>query len=454
MRDRNIFFDLQNKVDEIKRREHLFDRVDKINFSEFDRAQNLINELNRTSRGDLQNPLNGFGNSVNDLNKHFKFIEDLSQAENSISKSVFNNLQSFQNPTIQNARRLIDEAFSPFSKSNLINERILRDFNQLRENLLSPFHSRNSDLLRDIEKVTRATTLSSFEALSKSIVETKLLKNENLLRQVSDSLLSYDRFANNTLAKLRLETDKSVASALAGSLTLANEQMLRSTNLMQTYIENSDASRLESSNLFYGTDLIKANRFRVQKQELLQRDDIGEYEEYESLVTKSPSATIFEQIVECMVLIGECNEASETITGAPIFKITTSFWNSAWSLQRLIATNKDNLERVVLCLYQIIYEGAGEDNLRFLEYVNKDEANVVFVLKHFRNKWLIHDVDHGKDSKIQKSFKERREALEWLGMTKTPTKMDDFVTLNSYLLIKLKEFLQLLLERVSVFPKE
>jgi len=264
-----------------------------------------------------------------------------------------------------------------------------------------------------------------------------------------ESLISYNHFAQHTIQALTKISDVKINLALKGSLFLANEQTLRSANLIEPIFDNL---RLDKrSNLL---DRIPSNRFQVQRKELLRRDDLEENETYESLTTKSLSATIFEQIVECMLLIGECNEASETSIGKPIFKITTSFWNSAWNLQRLIATNKDYLEKVVLCLYQIVYEGAGEDNLRFLEYVNVDEANVVFILKHFRNKWLIHDVDHGKNSKIQKSFTERKEALQWLGLEKTPTRLDDFVTLNSRLLIKLKEFLTLLLERVSVFPKE
>jgi len=305
-----------------------------------------------------------------------------------------------------------------------------------------------SSSLVDFRNLGIATNLSITKIIAEIAKSQTSLTNQSMIDNFSRIALDHSRFMNNTLTSLGAFSNSQITNALKGSLLLANEQTIRSASLMQPFLENS------TTNIKQTFPYVRTNRFRVQKIELLKRNDLEESETYENLVVKSPSATIFEQIVECMLLIGECNEASETTNGKPIFKITTSFWNSAWNLQRLVATNKNNLETVVLCLYQIVYEGAGEDNLRFLDYVDADEANVVFVLKHFRNKWLIHDVDHGKESKIQKSFKERREALEWLGLEKTPTKLDDFVTLNSSLLFKLREFLTLLLERVAVFPKE
>lgn len=302
--------------------------------------------------------------------------------------------------------------------------------------------------LIDFRNLGIATNLSITSAVAEIAKSHIGLTNQSIINGFSRIALDHSRFMNDTLASLKAFSDTQAANALKGSLLLANEQTIRSASLMQSFLDDS------VNNADQSFHYVRTNRFQIQKRELLRRDDLEENETYENLVVKSNSATIFEQIVECMLLIGECNEASETASGKPIFKITTSFWNSAWNLQKLVATNKNNLQTVISCLYQIIYEGAGKDNLRFLGYVDKDEAKVVFVLKHFRNKWLMHDADHGKESEIQKSFKERREALQWLGLEKTPTKADDFITLNSCLLFSLKEFLTLLLERVSGFPKE
>lgn len=465
MVDINKIFDFHNKIDEIERHRKLLERVDRINISEFDRQRNLLNDLDRNSvrnlynpAQDLQNHLRGLQNPINDLrnpfeDKSFKLLDDLKNAEKFINKSVLENLQGFQSPSIQNAKRLIDETFSPLSRNNLISEKIKNDFEQLRESLLSPIHSRQSDLLRGFEQVAKATTLSSVEAFSKVFSEKNLLRDENLLRQASSSLLSYDRFANSTLAKLNLDLEKSIALALKGSLTLANEQMLRSTTAIQSYIENSNISTFDKSSLFFDREFPKVNRYRIQKQELLRRDDIEEDEDYESLVIKSDSAISFEQISNCMTLIGLCNEASETTKGNTIFTLTSTLWLSAWKLTGVVPTNKDSFAIIVDCLYLMLYEGAGKDKLRFIEqgYINASEAELIWKIKHLRNKWLRHDIDHGKESDIKKSHQHRKEALEWFGLGKVPYSKDEFIFLYNSLMLRVEEFLKLLLERVSKF---
>jgi hypothetical protein len=459
MRDKNIFFDLQNKVDEIKRQERLIDTLQRIKFSESDRHQSLLNEIKRNSVRDLHNPLQNLLSSFNDKNNHFKFIEDLRHAEKSINNSVLNNLQSFQNSTIQNAKRFVDEAFSPFSKNNLASKRILRDFNQLRENLLSPLHSKHSDLLRSFETTTRATTLSSIEALSKSFAENNLFSNENLLRHISNSLLSYDRFASNTFAKLNNNLDQSTAQALKGSLTLANEQVLRSTSLVQSQIENFKISHSDKSNLSFDIEFPKVNRYRVQKQELLRRDDIEEDEDYDSLIIKSPSAISFDLVVNCLKIVGVCNETSLTTKGNSIFTITNSVYAHSFKLLQTVPTNKENFAEIVDYLYFILIEGAGGKFLRFVDYgdgkhfgyfVNTEpEVEVIWKIKHLRNKWLRHDIEHGTESDIKKSYQLRKETLEWFGMQKVPQSKDEFVFLYNILMLKVEEFLKQLLDRVS-----
>jgi hypothetical protein len=381
--------------------------------------------------------------------------------KNSLENSILES--SFSGTYIQeliNGRNKIDELMSShigiqniFGKTaNDIVEKLKNAYSTPIETALEMLRKQagfinTSDALGKMNSFGIMSNLSAIDAYAKIVnsyagfASDKWISNE-----IASISINHSNFLANTFKSLQGSTNMATSNALKGSIILANEQMLRSADLIHPFLNEYRGTKADY------LSLIKPNRFRVQRQELVKRVDIDEDETYENLVIKSPTATIFEQIVECMLLIGECNEASETTKGKPIFKITTSFWNSAWNLQRLVATNKDNLEKVVLCFYQIIYEGAGEDNLRFLEYVNKDESEVVFVLKHFRNKWLIHDADHG--SKVQKSFKERREALQWLGLEKSPTKMNDFITLNSCLLSKLNEFLKLLLERVSVFPNE
>jgi hypothetical protein len=467
MVDINKIFDLHNRIDEIERHKQLFNELDRSRFSAFDQQRNALTQIVLKSNRDLHSPMQDLQNHLRDLHdptknprnhlediaKPFKSFDNLRLTEKSISQSFLEKVGGLEHSSIHQTRKMIEETFSPFSRNNLISERIKNDFERLRKSLLSPLHSQHSDLLRGFEQATKATTLSSVEALSKTFLDNSLSRNERLLNQVSNSLFSYDRFANNTLAKLSLDIDKYTALALKGSLTLANEQMLRSTSAIQSYIESSNTSAFNKSNPFFDREFPKINRYRIQKQELLRRDDIEEDEEYESLVIKSDAAISFEQISNCMTLIGLCNEASETTKGNTIFTLTSTLWLSAWKLTGVVPTNKDSFAIIVDCLYLMLYEGAGKDKLRFIEqgYIDATEAELIWKIKHLRNKWLRHDIDHGKETDIKKSHQHRKEALEWLGLGKVPYSKDEFIFLYNSLMLRVEEFLKLLLERVSKF---
>jgi hypothetical protein len=449
----NKILELKKQAEELERHRESLSKTRDLSNPMFYERQNAIEKMMLNSVRDLHNPHNGLNNHLIDSIKSLGLTKSLNLAENTINKTFIENFRGFHDISIQNSRKLIEEVFSPLLKNSLLSQRLGNDFEQIRESLLAPLTFRNSDVLRELALATKATAFSSLEVLSKSFLGNNLLKNENLLGQISSSVLNYDRFANSTLAKLNLDVSKSMELALRGSLTLANEQMLRSTTLMQSYIESSDVSNFEKSNPLYDRGLLRTNRYRVQKLELLRREDIEEGEEYESLIIKSPSAVSFEQLSNCMTLIGLCNEAAETTKGNSIFTLTTSLWLSAWKLTDVVPTNKDRFAIIVDCLYLMLYEGAGKDKLRFIEdgYISATEAEVIWKIKHLRNKWLRHDINHGKDSDIRKSHQNRREALEWFGVSKIPYTKDEFVFLYSILILRVEEFLKLLLERVSNF---
>lgn len=449
----NKILELKKQAEELERHRESLRKTRDLSTPMFYERQNAIEKMMLNSVRDLHNPHNGLNNHLIDSIKSLGLTKSLNLAENTINKSFIENFRGFHDISIQNSRKLIEEVFSPLLKNSLLSQRLGNDFEQIRESLLAPLTFRNSDVLRELALATKATTFSSLEVLSKSFLDSNLLKNENLLGQISSSVLYYDRFANSTLANLNLDVSKSMELALRGSLTLANEQMLRSTTLMQSYIESSDVSNFEKSNPLYDRGLLRTNRYRVQKLELLRREDIEEGEEYESLIIKSPSAVSFEQLSNCMTLIGLCNEAAETTKGNSIFTLTTSLWLSAWKLTDVVPTNKDRFAIIVDCLYLMLYEGAGKDKLRFIEdgYISATEAELIWKIKHLRNKWLRHDINHGKDSDIKKSHQHRREALEWFGVSKIPYSKDEFVFLYNKLILRVEEFLKLLLERVSNF---
>ncbi len=299
--------------------------------------------------------------------------------------------------------------------------------------------------LRNLGVATNLSFINEIGLVAKS--QKDLFSSDLFTQSIASISTSHSSFLANTLKGLELAENTQIANALKGSITLANEQMLRSVSSIQPFLREYYEDNINH------IPLVKANRFRVQRYDLTQRDDISEEETYEELIVKTPSAISYELILNCMNLIGLCNEASETTKGNTIFTYTSSLWLSAVKLIDIVPTTKDNFAIIVDCLYLMLYEGAGKDKLRFIEqgYISADEAELIWKIKHLRNKWLRHDIDHGKESDIKKSHLHRKEALEWLGLDKIPYSKDEFIFLYNNLILEVEEFLKLLLERVSKF---
>jgi hypothetical protein len=328
--------------------------------------------------------------------------------------------------------------------SSLYSSPINKALDSMR-NSLGAVSSKDVYNLRNFGVATNLSFLNEIGVIAKSQAE--LFRNDLFTQSIASISTAHSSFLANTLRDFELANSNHIANALKGSITLANEQMLRSVNLIDPSIYEFSEAKIDNLPIF------KPNRFRVQRQELIKRDDIEEDETYENLTLKTPSAISFELVSKCMSLIGLCNEASETTKGNTIFTFTSTLWLSAWKLTEVVPTNKDNFAIVVDCLYLMLYEGAGKDKLRFIEqgYISSDEAEVIWKIKHLRNKWLRHDIDHGKDSDIKKSHQHRKEALQWFGLSNVPYSKDEFVFLYNNLILKVEEFLNLLLERVSKF---
>jgi hypothetical protein len=450
MVDIKKIIEAQRQLDDMsgasKAQKALLERFDTRSLSALSPHRDLMTEISR-------NQLSIFANSSS-------FQDSLRLAQKSVSQLALENFQGFQNSSIQSARKLIEETFQPFLRNDFLSDQLKSNFEYLRESLLSPYQSRSSEFLRSFEQATKATAFSSLETLSKSFAEkANLFGNEDFLRQISKSLIGYDQFANDTLARFRSDIDKNIASALRGSLILANEQVLRSTSVVQSYIEDSDVSNFTDSNLVFDREFPRVNRYRIQRQELLRRDDVEEDEDYENLVIKSPSAISFDLIVNCLKFVGMCNETSQTTKGDTIFTITNSVYSNSFKLLQVVPTDKEKFAEIVDYLNFILIEGAGGKFLRFVDYKDgqhfgyfantEPEVEIIWKIKHLRNKWLRHDIEHGQNTK--KDYQIRKETLEWFGMQKVPQSKEEFIFLYNNLMLRVEEFLKLLLERVSKF---
>lgn len=381
------------------------------------------------------------------------FAESIGLINRGLEKSLISNFAALTEPATSAFRELITDNFANLARE--FSRPIRENFEQLHDSLLNPYLSRNSDLINQMGQMASAAALTSIGTFADALSHSKLLADEKLMFQLSGSVLDFERFSRETLSRLDRDLGKAIAPALEGSLKLANEQLIRSTALFETYVDNAfDLGEAGIENSF---EQFTPNRLRVQRRELVARKDIVPNEEYESLLTKSPTAETFEKVVRCMTLIGLCNDASQTVTGQPIFSYTTTLWISGWKLPAIIPTNRSSFGEIIDSFYLLLYEAAGKDKLRFLVehggVLEREEAEIVWKIKHLRNKWLRHDIEHGSQAGIQKSYRERREALQWFGVGGVPQTKSDYLTLYQELISKVETFLSLLLTRISQFTQ-
>ena len=311
----------------------------------------------------------------------------------------------------------------------------------------------SASALASFSAAINATSFSATVALMRGFENKGVLgEHRKMMEQLFQPSFAYNHFAARTIEHLSNPITDARSAALAGSLLLANEQAIRAAGLIQPLVD----FKFLRDEVFpfpkVGTQPPIINRYRIQREELLeQEEDVPEDADYETLSTFAPSTNLFEQARRCLELVGMCDETSQTCTGTSVFKLTPMVLISFSGLLGTVACSRMTLAHVVENLYIVLYESAGKDKLRYIEggYVTADECEVIWKIKHLRNKWLSHDADHGKETDIKKSWRARMDALQWLGVMGMPTMKEDYSVIHQCLLNKVEEFLSLLLTRIA-----
>lgn len=311
----------------------------------------------------------------------------------------------------------------------------------------------SASALASLSAAINATSFSATTALMRGFDERGVLgTHRKMIEQLLQPSFAYNHFAARTIEQLSNPITEARSAALAGSLLLANEQAIRAAGLIQPMVDFT-FGREEMLPPFpeVRTPTPIINRYRIQREELLEQEDVPDDADYETLATFAPSTNLFEQARRCLELVGMCDETSQTCAGASIFKLTPMLLISFASLLGTVACSRMTLTHVVENLYIVLYESAGKDKLRYIEggYVTGDECEVIWKIKHLRNKWLSHDADHGKETDIKKSWRARMDALQWLGVEGMPTTKEDYSVIHQSLLNRVEEFLSLLLTRIA-----
>lgn len=277
-----------------------------------------------------------------------------------------------------------------------------------------------------------------------------LARREMLSARLLEVPTAYADFVRHTTDRLAAYPDPDIATRLRASLNLAEYQLLEIADSVSDFVavpeddEEPDAIRILDAPF-------------TQQDELLSDEFVEDENDTQALTILSPTAQTVQRAHRVLKLVTQCNEAGRTSAfGVEIFKPTTRVLTVFADLPWISATDRLRFDYVVDCLYFLLYEGAGKDNLRFLDKnggpLTDADCNLIWCIKHLRNKWSRHDADHGKEKAIEKSWAELAAKFRWLGLAEHPTQTRHFQQLHDKLLELAEDFLTGILNKLTLKP--
>lgn len=432
--NRNLIEELSKLVEQTRLREDAHSTI-------FSKLLSLSKHLeNSTSSNDFKSLSNSKISEILEASKLLsskKILADTNSYELQISKlsSTYslNILKEFQINQEYLQKQLNSVSNFSFNKEVDTWQKLI----ELNQNLLQPFQL----------EVPIALTVwdSSLTKVARQFQEFKLFQNKPILAErLLDFSKVYTDFVGKTIKCIEINTNIKVIKALQVSLHLTETQLLSATDILSNIAVVPEDDELLSSP---GS----LNLLDVQQEELIAIVKTGDEDE-QSLIDSSSTAKLSADTVAVLQLITKCNEVSK-IHGQPdIFKPTTRILVAYTALPWIVATDKENFANVVDHLYFIFYEGAGSKNLRFLSsnggVLDKHDCEFIWCIKHLRNKWFRHDVDHGKQADIEESWKELSAKLRWLGLNYYPTSEKHYQGLHHRLIKEAKMFLDKIFNRL------
>lgn len=275
-----------------------------------------------------------------------------------------------------------------------------------------------------------------------------LARRELLSARLFGAPSAYSAFVRHTTERLAADPVPDIAARLRGSLNLAQQQLLDIADTVSGFIVVPDDEEEPD-------DIRVLNAPFTQQDELLAYDAVEDETDTEAMTIVSPTAQTVQRGRRVLELVTQCNEAGKTSAySVEIFKPTTRLMTVFNDLPWLSPTDRSGFADVVDCLYFIFYEGAGKDNLRFLDRhggpLTDADCDLIWCIKHLRNKWSRHDADHGKEQDIQKSWTELAAKFRWLGLAEHPTDARHFHQLHYQLLVLAEEFLARILSKLKL----
>lgn len=263
----------------------------------------------------------------------------------------------------------------------------------------------------------------------------------------------YSGFARDTLTRIADDPDAEAVAALSGSLVLAEEQVTESAALIEATLvepeEAQDAHEPDEEDEDDSASTAAVGLLQAQQSELLLVRAIPEDATYDQLLTLSPTARLARTARRIGQRMVDCNELAREGGKEDVFKLTNVLLEALVNLAWVTARDKPTLGTLVDYLYFMLYEAAGKDHLRYLEYVDIEDCTVVWSIKHLRNKWLRHDPEHGDAGKIRRAYRDRDAAFRTLQLAGQPTSPAEFQALQTTLFAQVEQFLEHLIGRIK-----
>lgn len=275
-----------------------------------------------------------------------------------------------------------------------------------------------------------------------------LVQRQSLAARLLETPRVYASFMERTTDRLLSEDSSRAAELLRGSMYLAEDQLLGIACTLDTILVIPDDT--ESPGLPR-----ELNAPYIQQEELLSLDGSVDVTSDVAIAENVPSVNVVRLSQRVLTLVADCNEASRTSAArSEIFKPTTKLLAVYADLPWMIPRNKAMFGDFVDCLYFLFYEGAGKDHLRFLDThggpLTEADCDLIWCIKHLRNKWLRHDADHGSEGGVRKSWAELVTKFRWLGLAQFPSSAEQFQELHRKLLELALEFLEAILSKLRL----
>jgi len=255
---------------------------------------------------------------------------------------------------------------------------------------------------------------------------------QELAARLSSVGIAHAAFIYDTTKVLASATNVALQGALFRSIDVSGSQIVAASDMLRKIGVPTDLSDSMPS----PCDL---NLPWVQRKELLEIADAD-------TDTEAPSTSIAIDICTAINTVLWCDDACKSVHSLNLLRFSNRSMCAVNELSFIVVIDGESLGDFVDHLFFLFYEGAGADNLRYLKagggFLEPDDCGFLWRLKHLRNNWLRHDIEHGQNGNIEKKRRDLQADLEFYGLRHKPVNEDEFRRLQTAIVDDMTSFVQ------------